>query len=144
MMNAIPISHYAEIRGGLEEGFGVLEESLDKAGYFPYVSTLTGGIRILYGQIQLIMGVALTAIFRFLDLMRGGIEWEEEAVRAFDYTIHGFANMARGMVECFRWVNLLCFIFDRFVEAERDKLRLKYDRPILFLRNVREYRWTTT
>lgn len=135
MTTASLLTHYREIKGQAEIGLQFFEDCLDKAGYIPYLSTISGGIRIFYGKIEIITGVALAiflqaAAFFAPDSAQEDL-WKETA-RALDFVVHGLANIARGLFEIFRFVNLICLVYDRVVMQERNKLRLGYTPPIDF------------
>jgi len=132
-MNLIYL-HYQEVKEGVNNGLEFFESCFDGAGKVPYLSTISGGIRFLYGNIELIAGIALSIIWRIASFYAENPAdqqaFREEATRVLDYTVHGIANMVRGYVECIRWVNLICIVYDKFLEGEKDRLRLNYHRPI--------------
>jgi hypothetical protein len=123
--------HVQEIKTGVDKGCQYLEECFDGAGKIPYLSTVSGGIRFAYGTAQIAAALALTIIWRiaahYADA-ENQPEFRKEATEILDYAIHGAANMVRGYIECFRWVNLFFILYDKFLEGEKLHLRLNYSR----------------
>jgi len=125
-MTAIP-SHYQELRYVVDTGLQGFEQCLDLAGYIPIVSSISGGIRIDYGMCEIVAGLAIGILGAAAALFTRDYKvfwWGMEIV------VHGFANIARGGIECQKWINLLCLMSDYFAYTENSHLRLRYDTPI--------------
>lgn len=121
--------HYLEIRNAVDTGCQYLEGCFDGAGKIPYLSTVSGGIRFLFGTAQIVAGIALTIIWRIAAYYADPVNqdgFRKEATEDLDYLIHGAANMIRGYIECYRWINLIFIIYDKFLEGEKESLRLNY------------------
>lgn len=129
---------YTEIVQTANTGLQFFEKCLDYAGYVPIISTFSGGVRIFLGKVEIITGIGLAAIFLVASLKSQENKkfYRQEAKKSFDYVIHGIANILRGSIECIRWVNLICLVFDHFVKKEKEQLRLCYQPPINFVANL--------
>jgi hypothetical protein len=132
MSNLAVISFYSTGAVALaKEHLPFVEKCLDFAGYVPIVSTISGGIRINYGIAEIVAGLAFAIFNAVLFLYSQDEKFRRDCIQSLDFVIHGVVNVARGHIECLRWVNLVCLIHDVFVRAERDNLRLRYDKPII-------------
>jgi hypothetical protein len=125
---SVPIlAYYKTTEDVLFGYFQAFEQFLDRVGYVPIASTISGGIRIDYGLCQMILGVALAILWIIPSTCVKNFEaayWS-----ALEIVVHGAGNVVRGMVECHRWINCLCFLHDKFVRKEQS-LRLKYTAPL--------------
>jgi hypothetical protein len=97
-----------------------VEHGLNIAGYIPLfgVSTVSGMIRIAYGKLEIIGGVATSAIMGLAALFKSGERERERGLReAFEtfgnYSCHGLANIARGVIEAIPFLSLItCLPYD--------------------------------
>ena len=96
-----PTNFYKDAAVTLTYGIEQFEICLKYAGYVPVVSTISGGFRIVWGTLELISAVALAIILRRKDPL--------------EFALSGLGNIVRGHVECRRWMNLMCPIWDNFV-----------------------------
>jgi hypothetical protein len=103
------------------------ENGLNVAGYVPYaLHRVSGGVRMVYGLIETVSGVALGIIVTSAGYLREEKELQNEGVKLFDFAIHGVANMVRGFIETRRWVNLVFILYDYGVPKNQ---RIEYSRP---------------
>lgn len=109
------------------------EGCLDGAGYVPYLSTISGGIRMYYGVAEIVAGLSLIIFSGLTAHYYNSDDFYKRCTEAADFVVHGVANVARGFIECHRWINLTCLLNDVFVEG-RD-LRLRYDKSIILWGN---------
>lgn len=113
----------------------VVETGLNYAGYIPFVSKLSGSLRISYGQLEVIAAVATAALlaaraFTNTDL-RVRAQGLDRAREVFScYALHGVANVGRGILETFSFVGLAaCLPYDllqnrfRYPYEELEELR---------------------
>ncbi len=108
----------------------VVETGLNYAGYIPFVSKLSGSLRISYGQLEVIGAIATAAIlaaraFTNTDL-RARAQGLNRAREVFTtYAMHGVANVVRGYIETFSFMGLAtCLPYDllqnRFAYPKED------------------------
>jgi hypothetical protein len=88
------------------------EDWVNKAGWIPVVSLVSGYCRYELGKIQTIASLAY-AMIKFVESYFTGEGALKEAKLAAHYAVHGVGNMARGFVEqIFLLGNVLCLIYD--------------------------------
>ena len=92
--------------------FRNLETTFNKFGYFPIVSTVSGSIRILGGKVEVITGLALSAI-AILRIFQNKDNRTRQIHHGAELALHGGANILRGMVESIPFFgNAGCLIYD--------------------------------
>jgi hypothetical protein len=96
-----PTNFYQDTEASVRYGIGKFEECLKYAGYIPIVSTISGGFRRKWAICEIVGSLALAIIFRQKDPL--------------EFTARGIGNLVQAEVECRRWINLLCLIWDNFV-----------------------------
>jgi hypothetical protein len=104
----------------LDETLGGFEKGLNVLGYIPGVSTFSGTIRILYGKIEIISGLAIALIsscFRAND---------RQIAHGMELVVHGIANLGRGLVELIPFFNLICIPYDMYNRFEYQSLRYRW------------------
>jgi hypothetical protein len=96
----------------------IVEQTGNFFGYIPFVSTLTGAMRIAAGKIQTIASLSLFCMF-FVTLPLTIFNGENFAKHVKISLIskkhipHGFANIFRGFFEIIPFVgNFLCLAYD--------------------------------
>ncbi len=93
------------------------EKDLNFVGYIPIASSFSGALRVAFGKIEVIAGVVLGAISGIKSLFYNGQQKEQEwkhAVSLFNYSLHGIANIFRGILECIPFVSLVtCLPYDK-------------------------------
>lgn len=99
----------------LDNACAKVEHVLNKVGWIPYVSWVSGCIRVAIGKIMFVAGFILAAIKRFQGLAKNNPALTEESRQYVGYAMHGFANICRGLVEMFPFINLICLIYDAFI-----------------------------
>ncbi len=137
-----PLDPYRELRGGVNLLLQGVEKSFDCAGYFWIIAPLTGGLRIVYGQVEIISAVAFLTLFQgasFFCSEENKKFYCEESDRMVDYVIHGAVNIFRGEVECAPFLNVSCLLYDLFVAKEKENLRLSYDKPLNWVQNLKRF-----
>ncbi len=110
------MSGISNLQHTFENALAATERTLNLFGYVPFVSTVSGGLRIIYGKVEIITGLALSAIGIVGALCKQGSDRKsamDQADSFFKYSIHGLANVARGLVESVPFVNLVCFFWDQ-------------------------------
>jgi hypothetical protein len=112
----------------LEENLAYVENGLNKVGYVPVLSMLTGGVvRVALGKVEVITGLFLAAV-KFIQAQRAQDETIKKLLRAdagrcLGYAGHGLANIFRGTVEAFFIVgNIASALYDRVA-----KVRFHYE-----------------
>ena len=75
------------------------EELLNMAGYVPFINTVSGGIRITYGGLELISALALAIFFGLKAIFSSAPLNSERFKLCAEYATHGLANMGRGILE---------------------------------------------
>lgn len=107
-----------DIEDVLDNTFGHFEQGLNIAGYIPLVSSLSGGLRFEYGKLEIIGALAAAAIMCINALFNS--DASEKAVLlnkagevVIKYSLHGVANMVRGLFEIVPFVSLVtCLPYD--------------------------------
>jgi hypothetical protein len=107
-----------QIQINLNKTLNSFEGGLNIAGYVPVVSTFSGALRINYGKLEVIGAIAAAVLitFRALFLVNAS-DRDRELKRAIDvftcYSLHGVANMIRGILEIVPFVSLAtCLPYD--------------------------------
>lgn len=107
-----------QIQINLNKTLNTFEEGLNIAGYFPIVSTFSGSLRIGYGKLEVIGSVAAAALIAIRALFLANAsdrnrEFRKAVEVLIDYSLHGFANITRGIIEDFPFVSLVtCLPYD--------------------------------
>lgn len=91
------------------------EHVLNKTGWIPFVSWVSGGIRLVAGKIMVIAGLVMASFYFFKGIFVNDPSLGEHARHYAGYAIHGMGNMCRGLVEMIPFVNLVCLVYDAFV-----------------------------
>jgi len=103
--------------------FQGVEGVLNWLGYIPLVSLVSGSLRVIYGTMEVGLGLLLAVKLFAESKISSDNEklYLQEAQHQLQYVAHGFANIVRGWVEiCFIVGNILTFIYDYF------EIRCKY------------------
>lgn len=96
----------------IDRSIATAEIWANRIGWIPLASRISGYLRYLFGQVELIAGLAL-GIFKFLQSMYTQNSMNKmESQLGFHYAVHGLGNMGRGIVEMFVGLNLLCALYD--------------------------------
>jgi hypothetical protein len=106
----------------------LIEEAFDYFGYIPIVSTISGGLRIQFGNLEMIAGIAFSVLAGLAFIFTRKEEFRKGSVSTLDFVVHGAVNVCRGFIECHRYFNLICALHDYFVRGK--DLRIVYDKPI--------------
>ena len=102
----------------LDESFQSFEKMLNVFGYIPIVSSVSGSVRQVYGNVQVIGGLA-TAVLSSLSNQR-------QAEHGLEIAVHGIANMCRSSVEMVPFLNLACIPYDMGNRFEYQSLKHRY------------------
>lgn len=89
------------------------EQQLNPIDWVPLASTFSGLLRILAGAVEVAAGIVfpLLKILHILLTNRGS--YCDAIPKGCLYSIHGVANIARGVIALIPGVNLLLFIHDK-------------------------------
>ncbi len=107
-----------EIEDSIDNAFGWFEHGLNIAGYIPLVSTISGGIRIGFGKLEVIGAIAVAAFTAIKalfnpDPIEKHLQLDKAAKILVKYSLHGAANVLRGTLEVFPFVSLVtCLPYD--------------------------------
>ena len=107
-----------ETEDALDSRFEWFEQKLNIAGYFPIVSTISGGIRICFGKLELIGAIVTSAFMAIKALFNPDVaERRQELDKAghvfVKYAMHGGANILRGSLEMILFLSLVtCLPYD--------------------------------
>ena len=93
-----------------------LENIFNKLGYVPVVSSVSGGLREVFGATQVITGLAMTSI----NSLRKAYAKEETSIGQLQKKVdlskeqvrHGIANMMRAVLEIIPFINFSCLCYD--------------------------------
>ncbi len=96
----------------IDRSIATAEIWANRIGWIPLASSVSGFLRYLFGQAEMIAGLAL-GIFKFLQSMYTQNSMDKtQSQLGFHYAVHGLGNMARAVVEMFVGLNLLCALYD--------------------------------
>lgn len=102
----------------LNKTLNSFEGGLNIAGYIPIVSTFSGSLRINYGKLEVIGSIVAAALITVRALfLANASDRDRELKRAIDvfthYSLHGIANIIRGILEVVPFVSLVtCLPYD--------------------------------
>lgn len=101
----------------LDQALHTFEKVLNVAGYVPFVSAISGAIRIGYGKVEVIGAIAAGALLTVKalfnrDAEQRSFDFKYAVAVAANYSIHGLANIGRGFVEALPIINLSCLVYD--------------------------------
>ena len=109
-----------QIQINLNKTLNSFEGGLNVAGYVPIVSTFSGALRINYGKLEVIGAIVAAVLItaRALFLVNTS-DRDRELKRALDvftcYTLHGIANIFRGILETIPLISLVtCLPYDLY------------------------------
>ncbi len=115
----------------IQKGLAVLENYLNKVGYVPFVSSISGAYRIMYGKLEVITGIALAALEAGRSALQTDAHKRQEiwsgAAKPLRYSLHGIANMTRGVAESIPFFNLIGLVWD--IAGERMRYNLAEPKP---------------
>ena len=103
----------------LDDALDGLENGLNILGYFPGVSTFSGMIRMFYGKVEIISGLAIAVISSCFPAN------DRQTAHGLELVVHGIANIGRGLVECIPFFNLFCIPYDMSNRFEYQSLRYR-------------------
>lgn len=116
LINVFPAPSYPEI----DHVLAAMEKNFfNPFGYIPFLGTLTGVLREIFGVIELVSALAI-GILHFLgalfevDARNRDTLFQNGMYIMEHYGIHGFCNFFRGQVESLPGVGLICFVYDRY------------------------------
>ncbi|MCH9613481.1 MAG: hypothetical protein SP1CHLAM54_04840 [Chlamydiia bacterium] len=132
----------SEIFDAAEPVCSAAEKALNFPGYIPCVGTLSGGARLILGQVQIALG-ALCAIGTAVASVVSEVETEKkelwtEAEHSLEFAVHGIANCVRGTIEAMPCVNLITLPYDFINRFEYPTIRNGAEElfPIPTLRSI--------
>jgi hypothetical protein len=107
------------IQRDLDSTLSAFERGLNVAGYVPFVSSISGPCRVVYGKVLIIGSIVAAALLALNGLSRARNAAErqqvlKDAVEIFaTYAIHGVANIFRGAIESILLLSLItCLPYD--------------------------------
>lgn len=118
----IPTHH--SLQAQIDKGLHKFEKALNIPGYIPFISSVSGQVRIAYGKIEIITAIAMGAFFIAKGLLSPNAQQRDKDINyglfvATHYSLQGMANIARGIVESIPFANLLCIPYDLFDKRVR-------------------------
>ena len=97
----------------LDTSLSSVEKVANLPGYVPFVSEITGCLRIKSGILETIVSIAVFLFNRMQYAFTGDKNYLIDSDKALQYLPHGLANIFRGIVECIPIIgNLACWIYD--------------------------------
>lgn len=92
------------MHAALDKGIRSLEKILNVAGYIPFVSSISGTLRVALGKVEIIGAIAAGALLGIKGIFAPTAELRSTEINyaigvAATYSLHGFANIGRGIVE---------------------------------------------
>lgn len=80
-----------------------VEKALDLCGALPFLSSISGPVRMGIGQLELISGIGIGSLLLLASELSEGEQEQKKydlwADHAFEYCLHGTANLLRGYGE---------------------------------------------
>ncbi len=107
-----------EIESSLDFSLDKFEHGLNVAGYIPFVSSFSGGVRAIMGKIEVIGALATAAIMAIGALFNPNAAQRQAQLSksgeiAVKYSWHGVANILRGALEIVPFLSLVtCLPYD--------------------------------
>ena len=109
----------SQIQRDLDRSLSAFEKGLNIAGYIPFVSSISGPCRIVYGKVLVIGSIAASVLSAFDKLQHahdtaGRQQALKGAVEIFmTYSLHGISNIFRGIIESTPFLSLItCLPYD--------------------------------
>lgn len=117
--NSVGLSHPS-----LDQGLASCEKVLNIAGYVPIVSNVSGALRLVYGEVEVVAAVAVGVFLILKALFNSNAEQcSQEVCQGRDimvhYALHGLGNICRGSVESLFFIGNLSTLFYDFVLEKR-------------------------
>lgn len=111
----------------LNQTLSLFEKELNLLGYIPVVSTFSGAVRITYGKLEVIAGLASSIFWSAKgigDTLTGDDKEAEKSldnsIYSINYSLHGAANIFRGSIEIIPFIgNALTLIYDASEPLDR-------------------------
>ncbi len=91
-----------------------VEQFLNPIEWIPKISIAGGVIRILLGTMETVAGFALMVFKIMQGIVDGKVSTFQESQRGVVYSLHGCANIARGVVAVTP-LNLLLLVYDAYI-----------------------------
>lgn len=107
-----------EIEDVLDDALTQFEYGLNVVGYVPLISTISSGIRMTYGNVEVIGAIAAAAILAIKALFTSDSEARSELFNQSGkvlakYSLHGLANCLRSLFESVPFLSLItCLPYD--------------------------------
>lgn len=99
----------------VENGLATLEQTLNPIDWVPYVSSLSGMVRILAWSVEVVAGMALAALKMCAIVWTGKGYYSDALQEGLLYSFHGVANITRGAIALLPGINLSLFFYDNYV-----------------------------
>ncbi len=100
----------------LDQRLANFENTFNKLGYIPIVSTITGSTRALYGTAELTAGIGLQCLKGAQYFITANPEHRNEAAAGYWYAFHGAHNINRGAIECVPVIgNISTILYDHIL-----------------------------
>ena len=88
------------------------EQIINRFDWIPYVSSLSGMVRILAGAVEVAAAIVFTYLKIVHNLLTGRARVGQALEQGYTYSLHGFANIARGVLAMHPWWNLFLALHD--------------------------------
>ncbi|WP_068469449.1 hypothetical protein [Candidatus Protochlamydia phocaeensis] len=101
----------------LNKNLQSIEHGLNIMGYIPIVGTFSACIRFTYGKMEMITGLAVSLISFTGSIFASDLQrqqaLESRAIKAIEYSLHGWLNMGRCFLEIIPFISLVtCLPYD--------------------------------
>jgi hypothetical protein len=91
-----------------------IEQTLNPIDWIPKISTFSGAVRILAGAVEVVAGIAFAALRIMQSLLDGKMSTFRNAKQGIVYSLHGVANMGRGLI-AMSPLNLILLFYDAYI-----------------------------
>ena len=94
----------------LDRGLAGAEKALNVLGWVPFVSSVSGAVRMSAGKVMVVAFAVLSALTYIMAYMSNNQKLMDKADQFTQYIWHGFANVGRGFVESIPFLGNVCTI----------------------------------
>lgn len=97
-MSLTTSSYYRNFVIGTEEIFSSCELGLNRLDWIPYISELSGNLRILVAAVECAAGAVLILYHTLFALMKESVEEFRKGEQGLNWCVHGVSNCGRGII----------------------------------------------
>lgn len=107
-----------EIEDFADDAMTQFENAMNVAGYVPILSTISGGLRMTYGNIEVVGAIVAAAFLAIQALFTSDSSAKSDLFNQsgkvlVKYSLHGFANCIRSVFESVPFLSLVtCLPYD--------------------------------